>query len=83
MYLQENNLIFEAYANNILKRIKINNEWINFYYPRSDFRLTSWINLLDQQKGETREILNTFFKKVMRLGFNIEDIAPDSYKITS
>lgn len=82
MFTNENNLIFETYANNILKRIKINNEWFAFYYPRADFRLTSWINLLEQQKGTTKEILNSFFKKIMNLGFEIIDVAPNSFKIT-
>lgn len=82
MNVNENNLIFEAYANNVLKRVKINDEWITFYYPRADFRLTSWINLLEQQKGITKEILNSFFKKVMNLGFNVIDVAPGSFKIT-
>ncbi len=82
MFTNENDLIFEAYANNILKRVKINDEWITFYYPRADFRLTSWINLLEQQKGVTKEILNSFFKKVMNLGFEITDVAPGSFKIT-
>lgn len=82
MNVNENNLIFEAYANNVLKRVKINDEWITFYYPRSDFRLTSWINLLEQQRGITKEILNSFFKKVMNLGFNVIDVAPGSFKIT-
>lgn len=78
---KENLLIFEAYIDSQVKRVRINNEDFMFYYPRSDFRLTSWLNGMEHQTGTTQEILTSFFRKVEKLGFHIKSVVQNSFRI--
>jgi hypothetical protein len=83
MLTQENNLIFEAYlCEGIMsKRVTLNGRVFTFYVPDNDPYMLSFINALDQQRGETPKILNSLFSKLSKIGFNVDHITDDAYRI--